>query len=154
MSTTNTSIFERATNPIFMAILVYLAGVVIMLGGKLIGFIGLLPVPQKFPWLTAAAFMLFFAMFNSIYALSTKNMMKYWARSIYSYLGLAILSGLTAYFVSSMPINDAGSFRWIYVVLTIGYLVFLAIMTSVRRIVEFAMKEEWTQPRIRRKKKK
>lgn len=148
------SIFEKAYNPIQQAIMVYVGGLVIMVLALLVKVTGLMEVSQKFPWMTAAACMLFFAMFNSIYALSTKNMMKYWANSIYSYLGLAILSGFTAYLFSSMSIYEAGSFRWIYVVLTIGYLVFMSIMTSVRRIVEFAMKEEWNQPRIRQRKKK
>lgn len=154
MDTAKMSIFEKSDNPIYQALMVYLGALAVMIGAFLIKITGLMSIQQKFPWMTAGAFMLFFAMFNSIYALSTKNMMQYWARSIYSYMGLAVVSGLTAYLFSSLSINEAGSFRWIYVVLTIGYLVFLSIMTSVRRIVEFAMKEEWNQPRIRRKRKK
>lgn len=134
--------------------MVYIGGLVVMLGSLIVKVTGLMPVPQRFPWMTAAAFLLFFAMFNSIYALTSKNMMKYWGASIYSYLGLAFVSGLTAYLFSSLSIFEAGSFRWIYIVLTIGYLVFLSIISFMRRIVDFAMKEEWNHPRIRRKKKK
>ena len=78
-------------------------------------------------------------------------MSKYWGRSIYSFMGLALGSGLTAYLFSSLTISEAGSYRWIYVVLTVGYLVFLSIVTFMRRIVEFAQKEEWNHPRIRHK---
>ena len=89
-------------------------------------------------------------MFNSVFSLSAENMLKYWGRSIYSYLGLAFASGVAAYFFSAMSIDEAGSYRWIYIVLTIGYLVFLGMMAFMRQIVEFAQREEWNHPRIRR----
>ena len=80
--------------------------------------------------------------------------MKYWGRSIYCYMGLAAVSGLFAYLTSSLSINEAGSYKWIFFVLTIGYLVFLSIMSLMRKVVEFAQKEEWHHPRIRQRKKK
>ena len=96
-------------------------------------------------------FMLLFAMFNSVISLSVADMIKYWGRSVYGFLGLAAGAGFLAYLFSSIPIGEAGSYRWIYVVVSFGYLVFLIIMALVRKIVEFAEKEEWTQPRQRRK---
>ena len=47
--------------------------------------------------------------------------------------------------------SEAGSYRWIYIVVAIGYLVFLSLMAMLRKIVEFAQREEWNHPRIRRK---
>ncbi len=151
MSTTESSFFERAYNPILQALLTFGAALVVILGAKLVKITGILVVPDRFPWLAVASFLLFFAMFNSIFALSTKDVKRYWGRSIYSFIGLAVISGLTAYLFSSMTINEAGSYRWIFFVLTFGYLVFLSMMTFMRRIVEFAQREEWNHPRIRRK---
>lgn len=148
------SIFDRAVDPIYQALLCLGAGLVMMLVGKFLNFIGVTSVSDRFPWLTSAAFILFFALFNSVYSLSAKSTTKYWGRSIYSFLGLAVVSGLMAYLFSSIPINEAGSYRWIYFVLTLGYLVFLTIVTLMRTIVEFAQREEWNHPRIRQKNKK
>lgn len=149
MNTSQISVFEKTFDPIYQAILCFGAGLIVMLGGKLVQWTDLMDISNRFPWMTSAAFMLFFAMFNSVYSLSAKNMSKYWGRSIYSFMGLAVASGLTAYLFSALSINEAGSYRWIYIVLTIGYLVFLCIVTFMRKIVEFAQKEEWNQPRIR-----
>ena len=147
------SIFTKSISPFHQALMVFGAVIVVILGSKLVNLTGLIDVHPRFPWMTAAAFMLFFAMFNSVFSLSSKNMMKYWGKSIYSYLGLAAASGMVAYLFSSIPIGEAGSYRWIYFVLTIGYLVFLSMMAFMRRVVDFAQREEWNHPRIRRKKK-
>jgi hypothetical protein len=59
------------------------------------------------------------------------------------------VSGLQAYFFSSISIANAGSYMWIYVVVTFGYLVFLSLMTMLKKVVAFAEKEEWNSPKIR-----
>jgi len=109
-----------------------------------------LSVSDRFPWMTAAAFILFFAMFNSIFSLASDDMGKYWGRSILAYAGLVLGSGLMAYLFSSIPIREAGSYRWIIIVLTFGYLVFMSIVRFMKNIVEFAEKEEWNSPKKRR----
>lgn len=154
MQNSNSSIFEKAIDPVHQAILA-LGGVLsFIIISKFINAIGLLSVSAKFPWMAATAFMLLFAVFNSVYSLTAKSIIKYWGRSIYSFMGLAVVAGFAAYLFSSMTISEAGSYRWIYVVVTFGYLVFLSLMAFLRKIVEFAQKEEWNHPRIRRKKRK
>ena len=66
-------------------------------------------------------------------------------------MGLALTTGLFAWFVSSLSIGEAGSYKWIYFVVTIGYLVFLSMMGFMKNIVDFAQKEDWSHPRLRRK---
>lgn len=153
MSDTNTSIFEQSFRPLYQA-LIALGGVILIGGiGKLISLSGAMEVSQRFPWMTAAALLLLFALFNSVFSVSTKNTMKYYGRSIYCFLGLAVTSGLVAWGLSSLTINEAGSYRWIFIVVTFGYLVFLCMMAFLRKIVEFAQREEWNHPRMRNKKK-
>lgn len=146
------SFFAKAYNPILQAALIIGAALVIMILSKIVGATGLIEVAPAFPWTTAAALLLFFALFNSIFSLSAKNVAQYWSRSIFSFIGVAALNGLLAYLLSGLGINEAGSYKWIYVVLMIGYLVFLSLMNLMKIIVEFAQKEEWNQPRIRRRK--
>ena len=154
MEKSNQSFFEKAYSPIIQAAIIY-GGVLVMIAlGAIVKASGITYVPDRYPWMCAAAFMLFFAMFNSVFALSSKNMAKYWGKSIYSFLGLAALAGFTAYLTSSLSISEAGSYRWIYVVVTIGYLIFLSMISMMRTIVDFAQREEWNQPRIRQKPRK
>ncbi|TXB61375.1 hypothetical protein FRY97_19490 [Phaeodactylibacter luteus] len=152
MPKSSLAIIDRIGDPVIQAVLTFGGAVLIICLAKVINLTGLMDVPQRFPWMAAASFMLVFAMGNSIYSLSCSNMLKYWGRSIYSYLGLAFLSGAAAYLFSSMSIDEAGSYRWIYIVLTIGYMVFLGMMAFMRQIVDFAQREEWNHPRIRQTK--
>lgn len=133
------------------AAIVFGAGLLVSLLAKLIHIVGIIDVGNRFPWLCAASFLLFFAVFNSIFSLSAKDLNNYWTKSLVSYAGLAILSGLCAWGLSGIGINEAGYYRWIFIVLTFGYLVFLSIMGIMKQIVEFAEKENWQSPRKRKK---
>ena len=151
MTEPNSTFIARAFNPIHQALVALGAGIVVTLGGKLVNLTGIVDVPPRFPWMTAAVFMLCFALFNSVFSLSAKNTAQYWGRSIYSFMGLAFVSGLVAWLFSSLTIDEAGSYRWIFIVVTIAYLIFLSIVALMRQIVDFAQREEWNHPRIRRK---
>ncbi len=142
----------KAYNPFLQAVVTLGAALGVILGAKLINFSGIIEVPARFPWMTAAVFMLCFALFNSLFSLSADNMMRYWGKSVYSFMGLAVASGLIAWLFSSMTIGEAGSYRWIFIVVTMSYLVFLSMVAMMRRIVDFAQREEWNHPRIRSRK--
>lgn len=152
MSTQNESLFEKSIDPVLQAAVALVGVVVFTIVAKIIHAIGLMEVPERFPWMSAAAFMLLFAVFNSVFSLSSEDMLKYWGRSVYSFLGLAAAAGGVAYLFSSLSIGQAGSYKWIYVVVSIGYMVFLSMMATMRKVVEFAQKEEWNHPRIRKRK--
>lgn len=151
---TDDSFYAKAYNPIHQAAVIFGAMVTFIILSKLIKLTGLLSVSDKFPWMTTAAFLLLFAVANSIFALSTKKIEQYWNRSVGSFLVLVILSGGLAYLTSGIWIDDAGSYRWIYIVVSIGYVIFLSMMTFMKNIVEFAQKEEWNHPRIRKDRRK
>ncbi len=153
-SSTNLSNFSKAYNPVFQALFSFAFSVVIILGSFVAKLTGWMEVGQRFPWLVGAAFLLFYAMFNAIFCLSAKNILRYWQRSILSFIALLAVTSLFAYLTSSLGLSEAGSFQWIYMVLSFGYLVFLSMVTFLRNIVEYAMREEWNAPKSRYKKKK
>ncbi|MEN0045914.1 MAG: hypothetical protein AAF806_02530 [Bacteroidota bacterium] len=154
MNTTDDQFLERVCNPIFQAILMFSAGLVVTLIAKALGAAEVTEVGERFPWLCAASFMLMFAIFNSISSLAVKETNRYWGRAIMSFMGLAAASGLLAYLFSGLSIWEAGSYSWIYVVLSIGYLIFLGMMSFIKSVVSFAQKEEWNQPRIKDNKRR
>ncbi|MCC6726993.1 MAG: hypothetical protein IT258_21000 [Saprospiraceae bacterium] len=152
MSTTSHPIFAKLQNPIYQAVMLLAAVLVFNLGAIAFRAAGM-EIEQRFPWTIAASFLLFFAAMNAIMSIFTQNMDHYWSRSILSFIGLAAVSAIMAQLFSKLSMNEAGSYKWIYVVLTIGYLVFLLMLTAMRRIVDFAQKEEWNQPRLRQKRR-
>lgn len=150
----DSSLYERRYDPLMQAA-VCLGGVLIanMLGGVYRSFSE--PTePSRFPWLSVTAFMLCYAIFNAIFSVASKNLLRYWSRSLYGYMGLAGLGGGMAWAISGLSIGEAGSYRWMYIVVTIGYLVFISMITFMRKVVDFAQREEWNAPKIRQKKRK
>ena len=149
----NSSIFEKKFTPLYQAGVILGVILIILIVAKVINLIKPNVVDDQFPWMISSAFMLFFALLNSVFALTTQNLPRYWNRSIPIFFGTLFISGLMAYLFSGIWVEEAGSYRWILIVVSIGYLVFLSLMTFARRIVDFAMKEEWNQPRVRKRKK-
>ncbi len=149
---TQSVFLEKIKSPVLQASIVLALILVFNLGAFFFAASGM-EIEKRFPWTISATFILFFSMFNSIISLTSENMDKYWTRSILSYVALAGLAALLAWGFSSLTINEAGSYRWIYIVLTFGYLLFLSMVGFMRKIVEFAQREEWNQPRLRKKKK-
>jgi hypothetical protein len=153
MASPEPSIFERRVDPVIQAAtilgLVFIVDIfsVIVAGTNTVG------VSNRFPWLCAASFMLFFALFNAVLSASAENTGKYWGRSIYSFMGLALGAGLLAWAFSGLTIGEAGSYRWIYLVVTVGYLVFLGMIAMIKNVVNFAQREEWTRPRLKNRRR-
>lgn len=148
------SFFEKGSSPVYQALLTFGGVVAVNIGGWLVRAAGIMDITQRFPWMTAAAFMLCFALFNSVLSLSAQNRLRYWSLSIYSFMGLAAASGLLAWLISGLAIGEAGSYRWIFIVVTFGYLVFTGMMSFIRNIVELAEREEWNHPRLRQRSRK
>lgn len=143
------SLFDRKINPIRQAGLIFAGSLLIMGIGRLLQAAGV-SVESLFPWSIATAFTLLFAVFNSMMSLTADNTLRYYAESVYSYLGLAFANGVAAWLISGVSLANAESYRWIYVVITIGFLVFMSMVNLMKRIVQFAEREEWTEPRRRK----
>ncbi len=143
----NISIEKRLNSPLVQALAVLLIAYTIMVIGWLFNRFQPENSDPLFCWSIGAAFMLFFAMMNSVLSLRADSFMKYWQASMYSYMLLALGTALVAWGLSGIPINDAGSYRWIYMVISIGFIVFLTMVNFMKTIVKFAEKEEWNEPR-------
>ncbi len=145
--TSENSIFERKIDPLYQAGVTLIAVLVVDIIGTTISTGG------RFAWLCAASFMLFFALFNAVLSAASDNMLKYWGRSIYAFMGLAVGAGLLAWAFTGLTIYEAGSYMWIYLVVTVGYLVFLSLIAMIKNVVTFAQREEWNRPRSRDRKR-
>jgi len=148
---TNTSLYEKAYNPLLQGGFMLAINITIMLIAKIVNSSGAVGVSAGFYWQIIGTAMLFFAVFNSIFSLSTNNINKYWLRSMLSFAAMVGVSTLVAYFLSGQSINEAGPYKAIFTVLTFGYLVFLSIMNFMKNIVSYAEQEDWQAPKKRKK---
>ena len=142
MEKPESSFFEKLYNPILQGAAFLSTTFIVMLVTKLLQWTKFADIaPQAF-WLIAGTVTLAFAIINSVLSLSTKDVNNYWTRSIPTYAALMILNGFLAYLFSAMTMEEAGTFRFIFTVLTFGYLLFLSVMRFMRKIVEMAQEED------------
>lgn len=144
-----TNINKNLDHPLVQAAAVLLGALLIMGIGWGLTASGALNLEPLFAWSIGAALLLFFALLNSLMSIRAPSFAKYWSASIYSFMGLALATGLAAWGFSGIPLREAGSYRWIYIVVTVGFLVFLSMVNFMKIIVNFAEKEEWNHPRKR-----
>lgn len=136
------SFLDRMESPIYQATGILLLGILIVATAKLLDGLGAVDLAPRFPWLISASFLLLFALLNSILGLQAKEINQYWQYSVYSFIGFLFVSAGVAYLFSGIAIGDAASYKWIYFVLTIIYLVFISIVRLMRFIVYLAQKQE------------
>ncbi len=138
---------KQINNPLIQAISLLLANLLFMLFSWAAGYTGLSKFDALFPWSVAAAFLLFYAMINSLLSLRADSFAKYWGSSMYGFIGLAFGSAVMAWGFSGIRFGDAGTYRWIFIVVSICFLVFLSMVNFMKTIVTFAEREEWNEPR-------
>ncbi|MEN9416224.1 MAG: hypothetical protein RLZ62_2528 [Bacteroidota bacterium] len=139
----------RMNSPIWQAVTIAAASTIILSGNWLVNLMSPGLSGRLFPWMIATALMLFFAVMNSLLSIRSDSFVKYWQASMYSYMGLAGASALLAYLFSGVSIGAAGSYKWLFIVVSVGFMVFLSMVNFMKVIVNYAEKEEWTAPRRR-----
>jgi hypothetical protein len=142
MNKNQTTFFDKAANPLFQAAVVLILSIVSMLVLFVIKLSNLMSVESRTYWIIAGASILFYGLFNSVISLSATDMNQYWFRATSSYVVLMVGASTAAYFFSNMTITEAGTFKWIFMVLTFGYLLFLSMMRFMRKIVQVAQEED------------
>lgn len=111
-------------------------------------FDALFPVNNDFlkvnagPWIVTTAMVLLFIIINTIVVLRIQELLPYWIRSIVCFVALLVFSYGWSWMISGKHIDEVGSFRWIWMVLFMVYLVFFVIARSMKTIVDFAIRQD------------
>ena len=148
---TQSKVFQQKIDPMKIAGIMLAACFVFGGLSKLADLAGFGMNDRLIPWTFALSFLLLYAVAGSLFTLTADSDLKYFGRSIYAFLGLAIVNGLIAWLFSGIKIGEAGSYKSLYLVVAIGFLVFISIVNAMKGIVKFAQKEEWNQPRFKGK---
>lgn len=136
------SIFSKKIDPFVQIGIVFLGVLGFTLIFKIFDWTGLAAQPDYLPYTMNAAGLLFFALFNSVLSLAYTQQNRYWLKSLLAYVILMVVGTLFSRFVSGVPLSEAMSFRWLYIVFSIGYIVFLCIVRLMRKIVLIAKKQD------------
>ncbi len=89
-------------------------------------------------WIIGTAMIFCYIILNAIVAFRIDIIVPYWSKSIMFFIGLLVLTYGWCYLLTGKHIDDAGGFSWLWIVLTMAYLVFFVIARSMKRIVDLA----------------
>lgn len=94
------------------------------------------------PWIVSTAMILLFIVVNTVVALRIENILPYWSYSLVFYLAILAVAYGWCYLLTGKHIDEVGSFRWIWMVLTMVYFVFFIITRTMKRIVDLAIRQD------------
>lgn len=133
------SILEKKIHPIKQAIAIGALVVFFLLIAKVVQSDN--PDGTVF-WEIGASGLLFYALINSVLSIGYENQNYYWLYSIIGFAGLMVICGGLSFMFSGTNIDEAGSFRWIFLVFTMGYLILLSIVRTMKKIITIAQRED------------
>jgi magnesium-transporting ATPase (P-type) len=133
---------ELLKHPPYLALATFLTGIVIIGLGTLMSNFAPLPENTVFVWGIFVSMMLIYTIFNTVFFFALKNKPGYWPISIYSFIGLSVLSILTAWLFTGSSLYQVDGFRSILSILVIGYSVFIGIGWSINRIVLLSIQRD------------
>jgi hypothetical protein len=93
-------------------------------------------------WIVATAMILSYVILNSVVAIRIEPVLPYFRNSIYCYFSLLAFAYGWSLLLTGKHIDDVGSFRWLWLVLTLVYMVFFTIARSIKQIMDFAIKQD------------
>ena len=130
------------SKPLYQALLVVAMTIVFSLFDKMMPHHTELLEINSGTWIVGTAMILCYIILNAIVALRIEPIIPYWSKSVTFYIGTLVFVYAWSYLLSGKSIDEAGSFRWLWLVLTLVYMVFFAIARSMKRIVDYALKQD------------
>jgi len=96
--------------------------------------------PHIYHWVVSGAFLLMYAFFNAAYILRKESLGNYIRDSLYGYILLIIFAYGTGLAFSAE--GTEGSMLWIFFIVTFAYFFFLTMTSFIRRIMEYAQRQD------------
>jgi hypothetical protein len=97
---------------------------------------------KRLPWTLAIAFLLLYMVYNAIIGLVSVKIKRYWLYSIYSFAALMFINSFCANRISGLPMDEAGTYRWLFFVFCPVYLFFIVMVSLIKKVVEIAERED------------
>jgi hypothetical protein len=136
------SLYAKNISPLIQVAVVICVILLFDLGALVLAPIESIPIKPGAPWMIFTSFVLCYALINSVLSISTSKQNRYWIYSILSYVVLLIVGSLISYLFSGLTMDEAGSYRWILLIFSMSYILFLLIVGAMKRIVNYAQKQD------------
>ncbi len=139
------AIKTRLENPLGQATVIIVAVVVVQLMSLII--YGSTDRAGDAAWIIAGAFALFYGFFNAVFLLGAENPNSYISKSFTGYLLVLLFGAGLAYIINlQWPSQNSTSMRWIFMIVTFSYFIFITIVFFMRKIIEYAQRQDTESP--------
>ena len=131
----------KSISPFYQAILAFL---LILIADGIIVSTSSQPKAQLFTqiWTNCIAKVLFYIVANCLLSLRTTTNAKYVRDSIFAFIILSAAGIFASQLISQKSMDESGSFRWLFVVLATGYMIFLAIINTMKFLLSWAKEQD------------
>jgi len=131
----------KTISPFYQAMLAFM--LILISDGIIISTSGL-PNNQLFSqiWTNCIAMVLFYMVVNCLLSLRTSTNTKYVRDSIFAFIILSAAGITVSQLISQKSMDESGSFRWLFVVLATGYMIFLAIINTMKFLLAWAKQQD------------
>ena len=93
-------------------------------------------------WTNCIAMVLFYIVANCLLSLRTATSSKYVRDSIFAFIILSAAGIVISQTFSQKSMDESGSFRWLFIVLATGYMIFLGIINTMKFLLEWARTQD------------
>ena len=136
-----TAIKTRLENPIGQAVLIIIASIFVQLLSLML--YSATNEAGDLAWMIAGAFALFYGFFNAVFLLSVDQVNNYISKSFTGYFLVMLVGAGLAYVINlQWPSENVTSMRWIFMIITFSYFVFITIVFFMRKIIEYAQRQD------------
>ncbi len=98
--------------------------------------------PDLRSYLYAGSYLLFYIIMNSFFSFGANDRIAYYRNSIFTYIFLLIAFVVTCQLISKVHLHDAKSYSWLFYVFSLVYIVFMTIISLIRKIVDIAVNQD------------
>jgi len=93
-------------------------------------------------WTLTTAMLLFYIIFNIALGMNQQHKLIYYRDSVYGYVFLVAIGIIVGKFISGISVFEAKTYSWIIFVFSLVYILFLSLVSLIRKIVEIALRQE------------
>jgi len=97
----------------------------------------------EFPWMSAAAMILIYMIFSSMFSLVSKDIYAYYRKAFVAFIALMAANSVMAYLFSGFIwISEMQIIRTIFFILVFAYLVLYVMTILIKKVMNMAQRED------------
>lgn len=136
------SIFEYVVPPFVLGVWILIATFIIMMMISFIAFAKNATADPNDFWWTASSFTLLYTVIGSVMSIPHDNQNRYFIQAMITYFVVAGIGAGMAYLFCGVNMDTVGSYKWLYLVFFISFIIFLIVARSSRRLIMMAMRDD------------